>query len=102
MQTFKITIKFEEKEGFTETGLKNAIINSLKQCNLSLLLFNYHKDSYTLLSKTFSICECIIEYKSFEPFAYHQIVLGGITFLQYQDYPYFNIHSIETVMIDIP
>ncbi len=107
MQAFKITIKFEEKEGFTETGLKNAIINSLKESQLSLLSFYYQKDGYTLdcdvipLSKTFSVCECIIEYKSFGIFPYHQIVLGGIMPLQYQGYPYFDIHSIDPVMIDI-
>ena len=107
MKAFKVIMKFEELEGFTETWLKNAIINNLKECQLSLLSFDYQKDGYTLAcddilpSKTYSVCECIIEYKSFGILPYHQIVLGGITPLPYQEYPYFDIFSIEPMMIDI-
>ncbi len=47
MNAFRIEIEFEEKDGFTEEGLKDAIIKNLAECQLKLLSFKYQKDGYT-------------------------------------------------------
>jgi len=107
MNAFRMEIEFEEKTGFTEEGLKNAIIKNLAECQLKLLSFKYQKDGHTEaldffpISKTYSICECLVEVKSFgSTIPYHQIVLGGIQCLP-QEYPYFEIHGIDPSMVEI-
>ena len=107
MNAFRIEIEFEEKDGFTEEGLKDAIIKNLAECQLKLLSFKYQKDGYTEdsdlfpISKTYSTCECLVAMKSFGPsIPFYQIVLGGIQSLP-QEYPYFDIHGINPSMVEI-
>lgn len=107
MNAFKVEIQFEEKAGFTEEGLKNAIIENLAECKLKLLSYRYQKDGHTEaldffpISKTYSTCECLVELKSFGPaIPFHQIILGGIQGLP-QEYPYFEIHGVNPSIVEI-
>lgn len=106
MKAFKASITFTEKEGFTKEGLLEAIQSSLKEINLRLYSFDYKKDAEerTLdlfnITKKFSKCECIIEYKNFSGLPYHQIVLGGFSSIN-NEYPYIDIQSIDSEFVDI-
>ena len=107
MNAFKMEIELEEKAGFTEEGLKDAIIKNLAECQLKLLSFKYQKNGHTEdsglfpINKTYSICECLVAVKSFGPsIPFYQIVLGGIQGLP-QEYPYFEIHGINPSMVEI-
>ncbi len=101
MQALKVNFQFKEKDGFTEIRLKDAIIKNLAEIGLSLLSFNYQKDGYTVtddllpIKIVYSVCECLIEYKSFGPLPSYQIILGGIQTIP-QEYPYFDIQGIDT------
>ena len=106
MKAFKVVMKFEEKAGFSEVGLKKAIQDDLSEIGLKLLNFSYackaydSAPDYPAFNKKLSGCECIIEYKEFSCLLpYHQIVLGGLQGLS-EKYPFYEINSIEPSVLE--
>jgi len=106
MKAFKVTILFTEKDGFTKEGLLQAIQADVSEIKLKLYAFDYKKDAEEIsldfipVTKKFSKCECIIEYKDFAGLPYHQIVLGGIGAID-KKYSYIDIHSVNPEFVDI-
>ena len=94
MKAFKVDFSLTEKTGFTSSGLEESIRKALTEVEVKLLEFHY----------SFGKCSCLIEYKDFGPLSsmYHQIVLGSITSLPFDGYPYFDIHDITPQFIDLP
>lgn len=97
MATLKYEMIIKEKLRFTEDGLKEAIINSLRESGGELVAFEYQpiRNTSTTVGESKCICEVNVpDLLVSVGIPTYQIILGDIQTVARETYPYFEIVSI--------